>query len=150
MAPSLCGFSDGWGGHHKQGSPQNAPVRMQAGIIMLVISVASWFIISRVWVIILISHLLNRYSRHLALFCSAIYHNSQYNMKWLPQTSCQIPPTSGFSNWWFKGDPHVAYRHWMLRPFSYLPLPVLLSAGPRYLLRDTGCSDSYAPWVIQG
>ena len=71
---------------------------------------ASWVIISRLWVIIVISKkfiLINKTSsEHYCFIFSNIYQNNDQIGSGFPPNSGHIPPTSGSFDWpnW---DPHI-------------------------------------------
>ena len=78
---------------------------------MLVFSVVSWVIFSRLWVTIRIPSkfilLKNIQFEHCFIFLN-IYQNNDKMESGSPPTSDQIPPTSGSSDW-TNWDPHIAY-----------------------------------------
>ena len=80
---------------------------------MLVLSVASWVVISRLWIIILIpsSFILMKKtsSEQYCFIFPNIYLNGDKFGSGFPPTCGQIPPTS-FSSEWTKRDPHSGYR----------------------------------------
>ena len=79
---------------------------------MLVLSVASWVIISMLWIIILTSSSFisvgKTSSEHHCFIFSNIYQNNDKMGSGFPPTSGLIPPTSGSSDG-PNGDPHVTY-----------------------------------------